>query len=267
MAGFANPSSPNLADFILFVTQSMAVPATALPANVTPPPAPSLTAGITGGSLPTGTVYIVLTYLTAYGETVASAEANVAVTGPTGQVVVTYPVMQGGITGYNVYAADATGAEALQNTTPIAIGTNYTLNSLTTGTAAPPTTTTANSPWPEWVLLQAIERTIQVCTVPGPTYTLAVYNCAGHLLLLETPDIAGSTFFAAARGKGDGGYGLLLQVPGVISSSSDQGSSNSFAVPDGLAQLTLDDLQFMRTPWGRAYISFNMCFGTIFGLS
>lgn len=113
-------------------------------ANVAPPAAPTLTANSTGGSLPSETVYVKLTYVSAGGETTPSAEASVAVTGSTGQAVVTSPAASTGATGYNVYAANATGAEVKQNTSPIAIGTNYDINSLATGTASPPATNTAS---------------------------------------------------------------------------------------------------------------------------
>lgn len=112
--------------------------------QLAPPVAATLTANTSGGSLPTETVYVRLTYVSADGETTGSPEAAVAVTGSTGQVVVTSPVTQNGATGYNVYAANATGAEVLQNGgTPVSVGTNYTINSLTTGTAAVPASNTA----------------------------------------------------------------------------------------------------------------------------
>lgn len=112
--------------------------------SLAPPLAPTLTANTTGGSLPTETVYVKVTLVSSDGETTPSPEVSVAITGSTGQVVVTSPPTQTGATGYNVYAANATGAEVLQNGgTPVSIGTNYDINSLTTGTAAPPSANTA----------------------------------------------------------------------------------------------------------------------------
>ncbi len=104
-----------------------------------PPGAPSLSAATTGGSLATGTLYAKLTYVGAFGETVGSNEANVSVTGPTGDVTVTAPSSATGATGWNCYAATASGAEVLQNTTPIAIGTNLAITSLLTSGVVPPT--------------------------------------------------------------------------------------------------------------------------------
>ena len=103
----------------------------------------TLTAFASGGALATGTIYVEITYLGNGGETVGSTEASVSVTGPTGEVVVQSPGAATNATGYNVYAASASGYEMLQNTSPVAIGTNYTIASLATGTATPPASNTA----------------------------------------------------------------------------------------------------------------------------
>ena len=96
------------------------------------PSAPSLSGG-TSGSLATATIYCKVTYVGPLGETLASAEASQSVTGPNGDVVVTAPSSVAGATGWNLYAGTVSGGEFLQNATPIAIGTNYTLNTLLTG--------------------------------------------------------------------------------------------------------------------------------------
>lgn len=259
---WANPAAPNLPDFLLFVQNDMQIPATALPIVVAAPGAPSLTAATTGGALPTGTVYVRLTYVSLYGETTASPEASISVTGPTGQVAVASPAAATGAQSYNVYAADASGAEVLQNTTPVAIGAAYQIDALATGTAAPPTTNTAGSPWPEYAFNRAMTL-VMAGVIYGLDYTLAVYNCAGHILIGTAPDQPGQTYFAQARDNFD----LLDSSSGVISGSSDQGTSNSFSVPPALQNMTMGDLWFFKTPWGRAYLSFGQSFGEIAGLS
>jgi hypothetical protein len=104
------------------------------------PTVPTLTASSSGGSLATGTVYVKITYTGAGGESAASAEASVVVTGPSGSVAVTSPGAESGATGYKVYAGSAAGAEVVQNSgTAIAIGTGYTLTALATAGAAAPT--------------------------------------------------------------------------------------------------------------------------------
>lgn len=97
----------------------------------------------------------------------------------------------------------------------------------------------------------------------GIDYTLAVYNCAGHILLQITPDQTGRDFFMNARKE----YALMKPAVGVVASSSDNGTSESLAVPDSIRQLTLGDLQFMKTYWGRSYLEYNQDFGDICGLS
>jgi hypothetical protein len=102
------------------------------------PSAPSLSAG-TSGSLPTSTIYCKVTYVGAFGETLPSAEASQAVTGPNGDVVVTAPSTVAGATGWNLYASSASGGEFLQNAVPNALGSNFTINSLVVGGVSPPT--------------------------------------------------------------------------------------------------------------------------------
>jgi hypothetical protein len=88
------------------------------------PSAPSLAAGGSGGPA-ARTEYYTVTYVNDIGETVASSEASQALTA--GQVVtVTSPGASGNATGYNVYASTVSGQEVKQNSTPIAIGTNWT---------------------------------------------------------------------------------------------------------------------------------------------
>jgi hypothetical protein len=97
------------------------------------PSTPSLSAtGTTGPAA--RTEYYVITYVTAVGETVASVEASQVATA--GQLVtVASPAQSGNATGYNVYGALVSGQEVRQNTTPIAIGTNWT--EPTTGLISP----------------------------------------------------------------------------------------------------------------------------------
>ncbi len=258
---WANPSAPNLPDFTQFVQNYMSIPAAALPANVTAPVIPALTAG-SGGSLPSGTVYVRTTYVSGYGETTPSPEASAVVTGPSGQVAVASPAAQTAVTGYNVYAADATGLETLQNASPVAIGTAYLLTALATG-AALPAVNTASSPWPAYALNQALALVLMIPTVAGLDYTLAVYNCAGHILLGIAPDMPGQGFFVQQREN----FNLLAASPGVIASSSDQATANSFATPDVMTKMTVGDLYFFRTPYGRAFLAFSQDFGAIAGLS
>jgi hypothetical protein len=262
---WANPASPNLPDFDLFIQQVMEIPAAYLPISVPAPSAPTLSASTAGGSLPAGTVYVMLTYVTPYGETTASPEAAQVVTGSTSQVLVAAPAAAPIVTGYNVYAANASGAEVRQNAAPIAIGTSYPVLALAAGSAPPPAANAAGSPFPAFALAQALELTIPA--IRGVGYTLATYNCAGHLLVQTTPDQPGRATEPGSFTEMRKRFGLLQMSAGLPTTASDQSTSVGLAVPDALRQLTLSDLQFMKTPWGREYIQWNQSFGDVFGLT
>jgi hypothetical protein len=104
------------------------------PATVTASPTTNTT-GLAAPTIPTvagsgttgpgaRTEYYVVTYVNANGETAASPEQTVVLTA--GQIAtVTSPAASGDASGYNVYGALASGQEQKQNSTPIAIGTNW----------------------------------------------------------------------------------------------------------------------------------------------
>ena len=259
---WSNPTSPNLPDFWLFVENFMGIPDINLPRPIGSPAVPVLTAG-SAGSLPTETVYVKITYVSQYGETTPSTEASVAVTGPTGSVSVASPATQPDATGWNVYAADATGAEVLQNSSPLTIGSPYVITTLATSAASPPTTDTSGSPWVTYAFNQALALTVDVSTITPIMYVLAVYNGAGHILLTIAPDQAGLTYFQTARTD----MKLLQPQIGIITSSADEGTSNSFAVGDGMRNMTMTDLDFYRSPYGRSWLQYTQDFGAIFGLT
>lgn len=118
-----------------------------------------------------------------------------------------------------------------------------------------------DSPFIGYALDRAIGLVISV--IGGIDYTLAVYNCAGHIQYQITPDQVGRDYFRVKRQE----FGLLKPSFGVVQSTSDQSTSASLAVPDALQQLTIGDLGFMKTPWGREYLSYQQDFGGIWGLS
>lgn len=125
-----------------------------------------------------------------------------------------------------------------------------------------------NSPFIGYALNRALNLVLMVPTVPGDDYTLAVYNCAGHIQLTITPDIVvdgvSYGYFEKLRQQFD----LLKTVNGTVNASSDQGSSTSNTVSEALAELTIEDMGFMRTLWGRNYLGFNQDYGpTVWGLS
>ena len=78
--------------------------------GLTPPVQSLPTASATGGALATGTYYYVVTAVSATGETIASNEQSIPVTGPTGQVTINWGVVAGA-TSYRIYRGTAAGGE------------------------------------------------------------------------------------------------------------------------------------------------------------
>lgn len=75
------------------------------------------------------------------------------------------------------------------------------------------------------------------------------------------------TYFAKLRGPAPGGFALNSLIPGVVVAAGDQGTSGSFVVPESLKNLTVNDLQFLQTPYGRNFIGYCQDFGPLWGLS
>lgn len=129
------------------------------------------------------------------------------------------------------------------------------------------------SPYFFWAYAQAcslVNRQIRIVPV---MYLIAVYNLAGAILLniaqdvLDAPPVEGSKppqpFFAYTRKQ----LNLNSFVTGTISSTSDQGTSESLVVPKQLETLTLADLQLAKTPWGQEYLGIAQSVGTDWGIS
>jgi hypothetical protein len=110
--------------------------------------------------------------------------------------------------------------------------------------------------------------------VPGPIYLQMVYNLAGHLLVTWTQDIPAPPVYITVDGV-DYGYFQYLRkqnnvlgfVTGIVSSSSDEGTSVSLVVPKQAENLTLGQLQMTTTIWGRTYLGYAQSFGTNWGIS
>ena len=107
-------------------------------------PGSPTTTVLSSGSKAGRTYYCAISYLSANGETIASAEST-QVLAQNDVLVVASPFQVDGSTHYNVYHHTVSGSLKLQNATPIAFGTDY---QETTGTlndgASPPT---ANDAW------------------------------------------------------------------------------------------------------------------------
>jgi hypothetical protein len=97
----------------------------------------------------------------------------------------------------------------------------------------------------------------------GPIYLLAVYNLAASNLINFAQDQPGQVYFSALRDK----YNINSFVSGIISSSSDQGTSESLVTPKVFEDLTLADLQYLKDPYGRQYLMFAQRAGTLWGIT
>lgn len=102
-----------------------------------------------------------------------------------------------------------------------------------------------------------------LATVPCPDvlyptyYAYAIYNFAADRLVNFAPDQTGSTYFKDLREA----LNITGFVGGVIQSSSDESTSQSMLVPNAMAGLTFNDLQMMKTPWGREYLGLAQAYG------
>jgi hypothetical protein len=120
------------------------------------------------------------------------------------------------------------------------------------------------SPWIDLSLDIAVAKVNQAFTAFPPIYVLAVYNYAADRLVNMAIDQPGKTYFADLRKQ----LGLNNPSPGIIQSSSDQGTSQSFMIPAWMEDMTLTNLQMLKTPWGRAYLGYAQEYGpTIWGLT
>ena len=95
-------------------------------------------------------------------------------------------------------------------------------------------------------------------------YNVAVYNLAGDLLIAYAPDTAATpAYFAGLREK----FNVGKFTAGVIANAGDEATSAGIEVIDGMKNLTIDQLQNLKTPYGRAYLGIAMKYGTNWGVS
>lgn len=106
-------------------------------------------------------------------------------------------------------------------------------------------------------------------TMPPPVaqwspFALATYNLAGSNIIHFAQDQPGRTYFRDLRTQ----YRIDSFTPGIVSSTSDGGTSTSLLNPDFMKGLTLANLQQLKDPWGRQYLMFAQSYGpTIWGIS
>lgn len=114
-----------------------------------PPTSGPVLASTASGALASATYYVRLTYVTAAGESLPGPEASLFVPANSVLQVISPTGVPGSVTGYNVYVSTATGTEAKQNSSPIAIGTNWQEpnSGLVSGAAVPTTSVGTGVGW------------------------------------------------------------------------------------------------------------------------
>jgi hypothetical protein len=99
-------------------------------------------------------------------------------------------------------------------------------------------------------------------------YTQAVYNLGGDFLVNITQDNASlpspdNTYWTDLRQQ----MQINNFVPGLINATNDEDTSAALLTPLGLQNLTLLDLQTLKTPWGRVYMGIAQSIGSMWGAS
>lgn len=119
---------------------------------------------------------------------------------------------------------------------------------------------------------------LQLAAAAYTLYRLAVYNLGADNLInyandvqppaayvppppLKNPD--GLSFFAFYRNL----WKIYDFTPGVVQSTGDEGTNTSLVVQKAAENFTLDDLQHLKTPYGRRYLQIAQKVGTNWGLS
>ena len=122
----------------------------------------------------------------------------------------------------------------------------------------------SNAPVIPMALMIALDIVNQALTGVPDLYTLAVYNLGADNVVRFAPDQIGQTYFADLRKS----LGVNSFQPGVTSSTSDEGTSESLLNQAFMTNLTLMDLQNLKTPWGRQYLAFAQMYGpSVWGLT
>jgi hypothetical protein len=104
---------------------------------------------------------------------------------------------------------------------------------------------------------------MNMAAASSTVYTLAVYNLAGDYLINFASDQLGQSFFTDIRAS----FGINSFVPGVISESHDATTGQALLNPDFMRELSMSNLQNLKTPYGRQYLAFAQMMGpTVWGL-
>ena len=159
-------------------------------------PAAATLSQVSGGSISATTYYVELTYLNSSGQqTTGSTEASLAVDA-NHLLQVSSPAASGSGGGaavsYNVAVSTVTGTETIQNSTPIAIGTNWSepTSGLVAGTALPGGNNTGN----------VTSSTLTGAAV-GPIYFIVHQDAIGGHTFVPPSNVLGWTAIGSTASK------------------------------------------------------------------
>lgn len=129
------------------------------------------------------------------------------------------------------------------------------------------------SPWPGvamGIALSIVNQALQNVAIPQTDaagvqlntggfsiYSQAVYYLAADTLLNITPDVNGQRYFARQRRK----FNINGFVSGVVQSSADEGTSVGMVVQDAAKAFTLQNIQSLKTVYGRQYLALAQSYG------
>ncbi len=104
------------------------------------------------------------------------------------------------------------------------------------------------------VVVSALDNThITYPVVPNPGAVVSTANAT-----------ASEQFFMNARR----GFKIAGFIPGVVSNASDLSTGAGFLNPDFLRGLTLENIQLLKTPFGRSYLGIAQKYGpTVWGIN
>lgn len=100
--------------------------------------------------------------------------------------------------------------------------------------------------------------------VPGGVYARAVNNLAASELINFAEDQPERTYFREKRRS----LNLDQWTAGVVASTSDATSATGILNPDFMRNFTMQNLQNLKDPYGRAYLAIAQSYGpNIWGVS
>jgi hypothetical protein len=128
----------------------------------------------------------------------------------------------------------------------------------------PPSVLPSDSQYIDYSYIMSLETVNLYLDIASPImYTQAVYNLGGDILCNIAQDVPPSTYWSDLRAS----MGLNNFIPGLINATNDEDTSAAILTPLGLQNLTLGDLQNLKTPWGRFYMGIAQSVGSMWGIS